>query len=73
MQVEHPANHPVCRVLSCAALSYAEDIVSVPEVYDKVLACREKLQNQVDQLQNILSVLDYKIANKKSLLKGPRR
>lgn len=52
-----------------ASLSYVEDIVSVPEVYEKVLEYRQKLQNQVDQLQRILSVLDYKIANKKSLMK----
>ncbi len=52
-----------------ASLSYAEDIVSVPEVYEKVLEYRRKLQNQIDQLQKVLDILDYKIANKKSLLK----
>ena len=52
-----------------ASLSYVEDIVSVPEVHEKVLAYRQKIQNQIDYLQKILNVLDYKIANKKSLLK----
>ncbi|MFB9276926.1 MerR family transcriptional regulator [Cohnella cellulosilytica] len=62
---------PLKDIKEFAALSYAEDIVSVPEVYEKVLEYRQKLQSQVDQLQKVLSVLDYKIANKKSLLKDP--
>jgi len=60
---------PLKGIKEFASLSYAEDIVSTPEVYDKVLEYRKKLQNQVEQLQKILGVLDYKIANKKSLLK----
>ncbi|CAH1233035.1 putative HTH-type transcriptional regulator [Paenibacillus allorhizoplanae] len=52
-----------------ASLSYKEDILSAPEVYDKVQSYRRKLQDQIDHLQKILGVLDYKIANKKSLLK----
>ncbi|MBA2937202.1 MerR family transcriptional regulator [Paenibacillus sp. CGMCC 1.16610] len=52
-----------------ASLSYKEDILSAPEVHDKVQSYRRKLQDQIDYLQKILGVLDYKIANKKSLLK----
>ena len=62
---------PLKDIKEFASLSYAEDIVSVPEVYEKVLAYRQKIQSQIDHLQNILNVLDYKMANKKSLLKDP--
>ena len=60
---------PLKDIKEFASLSYAEDIVSIPEVYEKVLAYRQKIQDQIDYLQKIVSVLDYKIANKKSLLK----
>ncbi|QHT58762.1 MerR family transcriptional regulator [Paenibacillus lycopersici] len=60
---------PLKDIKAFASLSYAEDIVSTPEVYEKVLAYRTKLQSQIDQLQKVLNVLDYKIANKQSLLK----
>ncbi|CAM3179783.1 MerR family transcriptional regulator [Paenibacillus lupini] len=60
---------PLKNIKEFASLSYVEDIVSVPEVYDKVLGYRKKIQDQIDHLQKILGVLDYKIANKKSLLK----
>lgn len=60
---------PLKDIKEFASLSYAEDIMSDPEVHEKVLEYRKKLQNQVDHLQKILRVLDYKMANKKSLLK----
>ncbi|MDR6879543.1 MerR family transcriptional regulator [Bacillus sp. 3255] len=60
---------PLKDIKEFASLSYKEDIQSTPEVYDKVQAYRRKLQDQIDHLQKILGVLDYKIANKKSLLK----
>ncbi|MGG1517798.1 MerR family transcriptional regulator [Paenibacillus oryzisoli] len=60
---------PLKDIKEFAALSYKEDILSAPEVYDKVQAYRRKLQDQIDHLQKILGILDYKIANKKSLLK----
>lgn len=63
---------PLKNIKEFASLSYMENIVSVPEVFDKVLEYRKKIQDQVDYLQKILGVLDYKIANKKSLLKDPQ-
>ncbi|MGG1519423.1 MerR family transcriptional regulator [Paenibacillus oryzisoli] len=60
---------PLKNIKEFASLSYVEDIVSVPELYEKVLMYRERIQTQVDHLQKILSVLDYKISHKKSLLK----
>ncbi|MGG1553923.1 MerR family transcriptional regulator [Paenibacillus ferrarius] len=60
---------PLKNIKDFASLSYVEDIVSVPELYEKVLMYRERIQTQVDHLQKILSVLDYKITHKKSLLK----
>jgi len=64
---------PLKNIKEFATLSYVEDIVSVPEVYGKVLEYRKKIQSQVDHLQKILDTLDYKIANKKSLLKDAHR
>jgi Predicted transcriptional regulators len=60
---------PLKDIKEFTSLSYTEDIVSVPEVYEKVLAYRKKLQNKIDQLQKVLNMLDYKIANRKSLMK----
>ncbi|SFB58210.1 DNA-binding transcriptional regulator, MerR family [Cohnella sp. OV330] len=60
---------PLKDIKEFAALSYVEDIVSVPEVHEKVLAYRQKIQDQIDYLQKIVSVLDYKMTNKKNLLK----
>jgi len=64
---------PLKDIKEFSALSYAEDIVSIPEVYEKVLAYRQKNHDQIDYLQKIVGVLDYKIANKKSLLKDPQQ
>jgi DNA-binding transcriptional MerR regulator len=50
-------------------LSYKEDITSVPELHAKFLEYRQKIQAQVDEWQNVLKVIDYKLANNQSLLK----
>ncbi|MBD3921449.1 MerR family transcriptional regulator [Paenibacillus sp. PR3] len=60
---------PLKDIKEFASLSYQEDILSTPEVYDKVQVYRRKIQDQINHLQKILGVLDYKIANKKSLLR----